>query len=333
MAAITKTWTAFADAAVDLDSPVNELLMTGFRDNMIYLREWLGASYTAGAVQDHDHDGANSKVIAVTEAMLGSSIVSQGKLKSTTASGNTAIDAGVDTTVALTGGTYAWWTASNLQNAVGIAFGGNTDTAAGTIGIKNVGGSNGTFSRDERYIQASPPYRLGPCFVFLCIEPGGAIRHIEVANDPPWAYHGPTDIAATYYENGKAFKRITLIDGIPIGQAMKNRAAMQKIVAGQAQITQQIIEITEAYKDSDIGVIPHPWANPNGADVSGATIVLLEPGTKIMQAFADACDAGEAREIKNLIVEDYINIGNVDLGVPDSPPGVIVARAQWKLTP
>lgn len=64
MPAISKAWVTINDGAVDPDSPVDQALMEGMRDDLVHLREWLGASYFAGAVQDHDHDGSNSKPIA-----------------------------------------------------------------------------------------------------------------------------------------------------------------------------------------------------------------------------------------------------------------------------
>lgn len=92
MTAITKSWTSIADSAIDPDSPITTGLMTALRDNDVYLREWLGASYTAGAVQDHTHDGSNSALIEV-----GPNLVRNGSFESgssgwtlTTYSGGTA---------------------------------------------------------------------------------------------------------------------------------------------------------------------------------------------------------------------------------------------------
>lgn len=65
MTALTKAFTVVADSAVDPDSPIDTVLITALRDNDQHLREWLGASYTAGAVQDHNHDGSNSAAIDV----------------------------------------------------------------------------------------------------------------------------------------------------------------------------------------------------------------------------------------------------------------------------
>ncbi len=57
----TKNFTAIADTAVDVDSPIDETLMTALRDRDEHLRQWLGGSYTAAV--DHDHDGLNSKLL------------------------------------------------------------------------------------------------------------------------------------------------------------------------------------------------------------------------------------------------------------------------------
>lgn len=70
MAAITETWSNVADASVDPDAPITSSLMYALRDNAAYLREWLGASYTAGAVQDHNHDGANSALVEIGPNLL-----------------------------------------------------------------------------------------------------------------------------------------------------------------------------------------------------------------------------------------------------------------------
>jgi len=73
--AISKSFTNVADGAVDPDSPIDAALMTAQRDNDIHLREWLGKSYYAGAVEDHDHDGVNSKSV-----VLGDGVVTTAKI-------------------------------------------------------------------------------------------------------------------------------------------------------------------------------------------------------------------------------------------------------------
>lgn len=70
MTTISKSFVTIADSAVDPDSPLDTTLITGLRDNAIHLREWLGAGYYAGAVQNHDHDGVNSALIPIGPNLL-----------------------------------------------------------------------------------------------------------------------------------------------------------------------------------------------------------------------------------------------------------------------
>jgi hypothetical protein len=67
MAAPSKSFTVIADSAIDADSPITADLMEDYRDNDIYLQEWLGKNYTAAV--DHDHDGVNSKTINIAGSL------------------------------------------------------------------------------------------------------------------------------------------------------------------------------------------------------------------------------------------------------------------------
>jgi hypothetical protein len=67
MAVPSKNFTIIADSAIDVDSPITEDLMEDFRDNDIYLKEWLGKDYTAA--QNHDHDGVNSKLVDIVSTI------------------------------------------------------------------------------------------------------------------------------------------------------------------------------------------------------------------------------------------------------------------------
>ena len=61
MVAPSKNWTNIADTAIDADSPLDTTLMTGIRDNLVNIKEWLGYGYTAA--QAHKHDGVDSAQI------------------------------------------------------------------------------------------------------------------------------------------------------------------------------------------------------------------------------------------------------------------------------
>ena len=65
MPAPSKTWVVIADSQVDADSPLDTTLMTGVRDDLVHLEEWLGDGYTAA--KDHDHDGVNSKTAVLAD--------------------------------------------------------------------------------------------------------------------------------------------------------------------------------------------------------------------------------------------------------------------------
>ncbi|MDF3822821.1 hypothetical protein P3G55_23185 [Leptospira sp. 96542] len=108
MTAISKAWVTIADGAVDPDSPVDTALMTALRDNQIHLREWLGSNYTAGAVQDHNHDGQNSALVEI-----GPNSIRNGSFES----GLTGW-----TTTAYSGGTIAVGTTNNMDGANALAI-------------------------------------------------------------------------------------------------------------------------------------------------------------------------------------------------------------------
>lgn len=65
MTAISVTWTAKDASRLDPGKPITTGLKNNEWDNLTFLAEWLGASYLAGAVQNHDHDGINSAPIEV----------------------------------------------------------------------------------------------------------------------------------------------------------------------------------------------------------------------------------------------------------------------------
>lgn len=108
MPAISKAWVTIADTAVDPDSPLDAALMTGLRDDLVHLREWIGAGYTGGAVQDHNHDGVNSAPIDVGTNNL--------------KNGSFEFDLSGWTSTPYTGGTIAINTANDMDGAKCLAI-------------------------------------------------------------------------------------------------------------------------------------------------------------------------------------------------------------------
>jgi hypothetical protein len=56
----------------------------------------------------------------------------------------------------------------------------------------------------QRYVTSSPPYDIGDgevgAFLFALVDPAGKIVSHYFADDPPWAYNGPTNTWADYYD-------------------------------------------------------------------------------------------------------------------------------------
>jgi hypothetical protein len=326
--AFTYSYSTIADSAVDPDSPIDTALMTALRNNIVYNHEYIGGkSYTPA--EPHDHDGSNSAPVNITaQSQLSASIVGQSQLKTTTSANSLAVNSAGSASFTLAGGQYSFWTPSADNptiNPYGVMFG-NGNVAAGLIGVYNGDSTLHFFYVDERYVQASPPYRDGPHFAFLAIDAGGQIRHTWFANDPPWAYHGPTQIVPQRIVNGRAFRLRRLIDGMTPAAALRSATTLAALAAGTAVITDQLIEITPEYKDSDKSIVPHPFL---GADTDGLSIVLLEPGTRLMERFAEFCDEGEARGLRELALAGGFVIDNTRLAYP-GPPGVAVHRVKLK---
>ncbi len=85
MAAPSKSFTFIPDGDIDPDSPITTGLMTELRDNDQHLESWLGESFVAAV--DHDHDGVNSKAVAVA-SLFGSALFNL------STSGTTAVSTG-----------------------------------------------------------------------------------------------------------------------------------------------------------------------------------------------------------------------------------------------
>ena len=255
-------------------------------------------------------------------------LIKQGDLSTTTATWTLAVTATTSGQKTLTGGTYSWYSLSGSEvnpNWSGLGAG---DLGAGILGFFNDGGSTYNVYGNERYIQASPPYTHGPTYVFLGIRPDNTLAHISVAPDPPWAYHGPTDIRPQYYRNGKAYRKVKTINGVPANQARRNPNIVKAIMQETAVVEETEVEVTLSYKDSDMNIIPHAFT---GNDLTGITMVMLEPGTKMMQRFCEFCDDGDAREVMKIIQGDYLTIDNNPFNMTNTPPGVVISRARWKL--
>lgn len=176
---------AFTTAEVDADSPLNETFFTKMKDNFDVLN---GADVTGGDA--HNHSGGDG-------ATIGTDGVNQNSIKTATSSQSIVIGNYTNISLALTGGTWSMWTASasiasDNNGTIGFGVG---DTPPGTLGLKNTDSTASTFYIDGRYIQSSPPYKIGDTtwghfFYVLRNKLTGEIFGTSEAEDPSWAYNG-----------------------------------------------------------------------------------------------------------------------------------------------
>ena len=281
----------------------------------------------------------------VDQSVVAASAIGQGELKSTTASGSQAIGIDANTTYTLTGGTYSWWTMGGGNSAgnpgSGAKVGGGGDTAAGVIGIANddtVASQTAYF--DERYIQASPPYILDDIvqsFVFALLDTNGNILGLRVSLDPPWAYHGPTNIMAKWYDKqGRAWRKekqymVDTYHGIqpPLIEQLKN-PAQQKIARQRLADSSELVdfEITPEFKNRDMTIMPHWWMDH---DLTDKAIVMFDPYNSIASDILEIIETSHAREAREIIEQGYITFGNTALQIT-MPPNVMAVQAKWKNT-
>ena len=89
-------------------------------------------------------------------------------------------------------------------------------------------------------------------------------------------------------------------------------------------ITETELEITADFKNSDMNLIPHPF---QGNDLTGKTIVLFDPMSKIVERLEEIKNADG--DLSEIIYGNFLNIGNTELGRA-RPPGVMSVSVTMK---
>lgn len=159
------------------------------QDNGEFVKQWLGDTFVNSAIQDHNHDGLNSAGVTVA-----SSSVNQGGLRTTTGEVSTASVGGVNLTLA--GGEYGFYpqvrrtTAGNVTAQIASTLG----NSLYSTNIFLSASAGVTVFAKQRFIQASPPHKLGSAnwghFLFLLRNSTGEIKSSYECEDPPWANNG-----------------------------------------------------------------------------------------------------------------------------------------------
>lgn len=297
----------------------------------------------AGVTNGDSHNHLGGDGAAIPEGGLAANAVDITSVKDTTGEVS-AISATNITTAAGTHGFYPQTKCSSNSAAAEpiISIAGADGTAPSLSYITNIfldNESGQTSYAQHTYMTASPPYNLGngdiAHFYFLLLDLAGNILATYSAEDPPWAYNGPTSILPDGMRGGKKYQNQLLMpDGNYVSTKSPNFNALIKGKLTSPTLrdewldsirnpTYKEVEIDYDIKNSDIGVIPHPFL---GNDIGGKTVVMLDPIGDITQDLHDMFLHGV--DVTD-IIRNHINIDNSSNGA-NSPAGVMPVNISWK---
>jgi hypothetical protein len=235
------------------------------------------------------------------------------------ASGSVVVAGNGESTYTLTGGTYSWWTMSSTGSG-GFSFK-SGNQAAGVVGLGNNDFVNSqTFYVDENYIQASPPYNLGngdiPLFVFILLDETGSILGSSVAADPPWAYHGPTDITPhRVATDGRRYRSEKFAGGRLVRELNTKEFIAFMRRGGQLEIHE--VEIDHVWKNKDSNLFPHPF---HGAS---QRVLMVDPLGPLMSHALKVYEIEGAKEVRRLMESAKFTTMENSFR---TPPGVLAVQ-------
>lgn len=267
---------------------------------------------------------------AATASSIASASVSQSKLKTTTGAVSTAT---AMLRATLPGGEYGfreqvksnstdgdYFQVVTLErvNAANAAIGSAVSTSYFSCIQIGTSGTT-TIYAQQRYVQASPPYDLGdgeiPLFCFALVNKNGEVLSMYSAPEAPWHNNGPTSLTPDFYNpDGTRFKRVLRTDLAP-----------EDMFHCPIDELYEYIEITQAVKQADMSIVPHPFL---GNDLTGLTVVLIDPVSdhiwRATEVFEDKHSEHQDLYYKNKLIIDNAALKR------NGPPGVQVAGVRWK---
>ncbi len=259
----------------------------------------------------------------VTQGSIANAAVGQGELKTSTGDMTTTSD----TFVTGPGGEYGFWPTVKYGTGASQSFyvqplNSGVAVVLGTSFLQRFmlfeNGAS-TLTVRQRFIQASPPYDMGDgavfSFIFALINnASGLIEATYHAPDPPWANNGPTNIRPDRIDvvTGKMYKMVKVI------------REDKTLLMNPDFIAETEIEITATFKNSDMGLIPHPF---QGNDLTGKSIILFDPMSKVVEKLEELKNAGG--DPSEIIYGNFLTIDNTELG-RGRPPGVMSVSVNMK---
>jgi hypothetical protein len=263
---------------------------------------------------------AATATTATTATTVAAASISQSKLK--TASGEVSTTSASFVDFTLPGGAYGFYPRFKVLggSTISAQLANTLDAGPSYVtGISFAVGSEGqTAFASQQYVQASPPYNLGdgeiPLFVFALVDKNGEVKAMYSAPEAPWHNNGPTSIRPDLYTpDGRRFKRL------------RKELSTELLFQNPGLETHHLQEITQAVKQADMALIPHPFM---GNDLTGLTVVLIDPVSdhtwRAAELFGEAHDEHHDLYYKNKLIIDNAPLKR------NGPPGVQVAGMKWK---
>lgn len=278
---------------------------------------------------------AQGRITAASSGTVGLSDVSQGDLNTSTGTisgsasvGTSGNNSEAGTPVLLPGGQYGFFPENRNST-----FSGTTDGAIWVIGNTGASYANymmpvafnpsgtGTTASDtieaqQRYVTSSPPFDLGDGeaggFVFLLLNASGDVVAHYAADVPPWGYNGPTNIRADKInpDTGKKYRKMMM------------PRTIEEIRDG-ALIEYQYQEITQAIKNADMDLLPHPF----GAVPPGHKVVMLDPMDEKLRNLIEYQNAGG--EFSSALINGKIYTEDENLN-RKGPRGIKITPLKFK---
>ena len=350
-------WAIIPDSDVDAESPITESLMFRLRDNSKATFEG-DASVPDADLCTLENQRTDSTTLTDVLQPDGLNKWTLGPIVLSAASvGQAELKTAVST-----------FTVSNNSNSAAGEYGfypqlkdnGSHSGDVVLAGVVNIGTSfvtrinrtsllSGTVTTQQRYVTASKPYYIDKndgeihLFVFLLMN-GNNIKEVWIAEDPPWAYNGPTRTRPDEYKRNKQglIDRILFMNEYELKVEKYKRLVLQKekdssiIIPdvddiykfSQQQVNEYLDEkikvpVDMDRKNKDMDLIKYPW----GEIESTETVLLLDPP-----------DTGRLLEMHNakvdlidFLLSGYIQITNESINRA-TPEGVTPVKFKWKDT-
>lgn len=305
-------YSAINNTEIDADSEMSTTLFTKIRDNIDSMKDGTGIDNDA-ILERHIASGA------IHQQQLDTSLDNADVAPNNVSAGETELDAFLltepDYTLGVTFGGAGDANSNvsvNVGNHAKVGNDGDYTTENRYIETIRINSASVTtysigINCDIRYVNASPPYDLGdgqiPLFSFLRMDANNNIIAVHNSVNPPWAHNGPTKT-----------KHNIIIDGKKIYRSK------QLNENGDIQVIDT--EITQAVKNADMNLIPHPFILKPGEHV-----ILLDPVETLY--LEELRQTGE--RISALLFNDYLRLDNEEI-IRNCPNGVTPCKFKWKNT-